>query len=300
MIPERWLRIEVEAATDAERGLAVEVLIGHGARSVIEDADRVVTFLPPPDDPVRVVGALAGRLRAAGVAGPPAWRWQVHEDWSDLWKQGLRARPIGSRLMVAPTWVDVPDAADRHVLRIDPGVAFGTAEHATTRGCLVHLDQCVSGGETVLDVGCGSGILAIAAVRLGATHALGVELDPMACAAAAENVERNSVTEAVEIRQMDVPVGTPFGCGHFDFVIANMVIDRLLPRIEGLVDAMRPGGLLIVGGIQDAEVDRFTVEAGARGLALQAAVSEDGWWSGRFDGRFHGRFRERSTDSASV
>jgi len=240
-----------------------------------------VTYFGVVEDHERLVADVARDLAAICAEASVRWSWQPHEAWSELWKQGLASRLIGSRLMVAPTWVDVAADPERQVIRIDPGVAFGTAEHATTRGCLAHLDELVKGGESVLDVGSGSGILSIAAIRLGARDAVAVEMDAMACAAAAENVELNGVEAQVQILERTLPVHAPFGLGSFDIVVANMVVDLLTPRLEGMVDALGAAGILVVGGIQDDERQRFLLAAKTVGLHKERGVTEDGWWCAR-------------------
>ena len=280
MIPDRWLRLVVSLSDDAEPGLAVELLVERGAWSVVEELEGLITYFPAVEEPERFVADVARDLAAISpMASQVQWSWQPHETWSELWKQGLDSRRIGRRLLVAPSWVHVEEDGTRELLRIDPGVAFGTAEHATTRGCLVHLDNLVRGGESVLDLGSGSGILAIAAVRLGARHAVAVEMDEMACATAAENAVRNGVATYVRFLERTLPAGTPFGLGQFDIVVANMVVEKLKPLLDGMVDALHATGTLVVGGVQAEERDAFLLSASDAGLGWESETVEDGWWS---------------------
>jgi len=282
MIPERWLRVDVSVTPGDESGLIVERLVELGARAVVEELDAFVTYFPAVAEPDEFVAELSRHLGSVGVASPVVrWSWQRHEAWSESWKQGLAPRSIGRRLVVAPTWIDVEPDPEREVIRIDPGVAFGTAEHATTRGCLAHLDGIVRGGEAVLDLGSGSGILAIAALRLGAGEALAVEMDPMACVAATENATLNGVLERVRIREMNLSQDSSFGLGVFDIVVANMVMGLLTPRLPAMVDALDAAGTLVVGGVQAEERDSFAAAARSAGLLVAAGVEEDGWWSAR-------------------
>ncbi len=282
MIPDRWLRIRVDLPEGAGRGIAADLLVQHGAGSVEEDARGLTTFLPPPPDHEAAVATVTRALRDE-LPGPldVSWSWQAHESWSELWKQGLGARRIGRRLLVAPTWIDVAPDEAREVLRIDPGIAFGTAEHATTRGCLAHLDAAVRGGETVLDVGTGSGILAIAAVRLGAVSALGVDVDTMACAAAEDNVRLNGVGDSVRILCRSLEPSTDFGLGAFHVVVANMVMELLVPRLPAMTAALGGDGVLITGGVQHHERDLFTAALTGVGFSPRVEHLEDGWWSAR-------------------
>ncbi len=282
MIPDRWLRIRVDLPEGPGRGLAADLMIRHGAASVAEDVRGLVTYLPPPRDHETVVDGLAGAIEAE-LDGPVevSWSWQPHEQWSELWKQGLEARRIGERLLVAPSWIELGSTQGREVLRIDPGLAFGTAEHATTRGCLEHLDAVVRGGETVLDVGTGSGILAIAAVRLGAASAVGVEADAMACAAAADNVRLNDVEGFVTIVCRELPPGADFRLGRFGLVVANMVMELLSPRLEAMKSALAPDGVLILGGVEEGQRGRFRSTLVEAALHPLAERTDDGWWSVR-------------------
>jgi ribosomal protein L11 methyltransferase len=173
--------------------------------------------------------------------------------------------------------------ADTVVITVDPGSAFGTGEHPTTRGALRLLETAIRGGDTVLDVGAGSGILSIAAVLLGAERALAVESDPGAIDSARENLERNGVAERVELVCAEVDVDfmasrTP----AFDVIAANVLSGVLVPLLPGLARGLAPDGRLILAGILDTEAADLEAAAGEAGLGLRAKDWEGEWWAGLF------------------
>jgi ribosomal protein L11 methyltransferase len=176
----------------------------------------------------------------------------VHEsDWANAWKRHFPVLRIGRRIVIRPTWRRHRRAPDDVVLALDPGMAFGTGLHPTTRLCLAGVERWADehrlDGAIVLDVGCGSGILAIAAARLGAASVLGVDTDPIAVDATAANARRNRLAGRVRVRHGSVPTGA----GPFDLVLANLiasVLVRLAPALAGELRAPGAGGVGAGGG----------------------------------------------------
>ena len=202
----------------------------------------------------------------------------VHEtDWAEAWKAHFPVLRVGRRLVIKPTWRDhVPDAADV-VLDLDPGMAFGTGLHPTTRLCLAALESAADRGHLaaarVLDIGCGSGILAIAAVKLGATTVLGVDTDPIAVEATIANVARNGLASHVTAREGSLPSGQP----AYDLVLANLIGSLLIELAAPLRDELRSGGRLLASGIfVDRETDVQKAFAGV-GLAVVDRVVDGDW-----------------------
>ena len=188
-------------------------------------------------------------------------------DWADAWKQHFPVLRVGRRLVIRPTWRRHRAAEGDVVLALDPGMAFGTGLHPTTRLCLAALERLADRGAVegrrVLDVGCGSGILAIAAIRLGAASALGVDTDPIAIEATSANARRNRIARSVRAREGTVPTGE----GPFDVVLANLIASLLVRLAPELHAELAPGGTLLASGIfadREAEVRDAFERAGLR------------------------------------
>lgn len=196
------------------------------------------------------------------------------EDWANAWKKYFHPIEIGDRLTVCPSWEDYDNASGRKVLSIDPGSAFGTGGHATTKLCLTLLDGMDCKGKSVLDVGCGSGILAVAALLLGADKALGVDIDLNSVNVAQQTALRNGVQDRADFRQADLAAGVT---GKYDIVTANIVADivmRLTPDVPAL---LAPDGRYIVSGIIDERVEEVVRCLNANGFAAEKLLQQEGW-----------------------
>ena len=284
MIPDRWLAIVAGVPDRAEAGLVAAELVQAGARAVVERADgTLVTHFPPPADIPAFLAALGGELnRAADRPVDLRWHWQPHEAWAETWRRGLRPVRVSRRITVAPTW-DVPPEPDGGVLiTLDPGVAFGTARHASTRCALRLLDAVVRPGADIADVGTGSGILAIAAAGLGASRVLAADNDALACAAARDNAASNRAGDAVEIEEREVSPDWLAAHRPLDGVVANIESGVLAALLPGFAAALAPGGWLLVSGLLAEESGDFAYEAASFGFRLRDDDAEDGWWAGTF------------------
>jgi len=197
----------------------------------------------------------------------PEWRTVVEKDWSLEWKKHYRPMRIGRRLQIVPSWMDPAPYARNLVLRLDPGMAFGTGTHPTTQLCLETLEDRIYPGMNVIDLGCGSGILAITAVKLGAGKVLGLDVDPQAIRVARENILLNGVESSIEIRSGSLQELLMEGRSA-PLVVANILAAVLQEMLAaGLARTVAPGGCLVLSGIledQSGAVEEAIREQGMR------------------------------------
>ena len=200
--------------------------------------------------------------------------WLEDREWTRVWMDDFAPIQMGPRLWVCPSWTEPPDEALVNVM-LDPGLAFGTGTHATTAMCLGALDAAMSGGESVVDFGCGSGILAIAALKLGASKALGVDNDPQALAASRDNAARNQISAD----QFDVvmPENSMLSAWSnvANVVVANILAGPLLSLAHELIQLMAPGGRLLLTGVLEEQAAEL-IEHYAH-VDLKVTDRRDGW-----------------------
>ena len=202
------------------------------------------------------------------------------DDWLDAWKAFWQPTPIGQRLLVVPAWEDAEDEG-RVKLFLDPGRTFGSGTHVTTKLCLEAIEGLIHGGEKVADLGCGSGILAIAALKLGAKSAFACDLEPDCPAVVAENLARNAVAaERCTVRCGDLLTDETLAAqmgGGYDLILANIVSDVILalaPRVRGL---LAPGGHFLCSGIIDTRAEEVAQALAASGLTIEESLQQDNW-----------------------
>ncbi len=302
-----WLELSIEAdaeaveavsgilARQASGGVSVEaawdpVDDGLGALPRAGGSARLRAWLPGID-PAAAEAAIGsvrrdlGHLQAFGLRpiGELEVRPVHEEEWASAWKSHFPVLRVGRRLVIRPTWRRHRAAPDDVVLALDPGMAFGTGLHPTTRLCLAGIERWSDEGlldrARVLDVGCGSGILAIAAARLGARSVHGVDTDPIAVEATLANARRNRVARRVTVSRGSVPLGTgtPAAQGPFGLVLANLIASLLTHLADALAEAIEPGGRMLASGIF---VDRHAQVVGAfegAGLRILRRDQETDW-----------------------
>ena len=259
-----------------DEGLSARLDPGRPAivRAYIPARDRIAA-----DRAVEAVAAALGHLQAFGLRpiGELRTRLVQEADWADAWKAYFPVMRIGRRIVIRPTWRRHRRATDDVVLALDPGMAFGTGLHPTTRLCLAAVEGLADrgrlSGARVLDVGCGSGILAIAALKLGAATAVGVDTDPIAIEATTANARRNAVVRRLHVREGSLPSGAP----AFDVVLANLIAGVLVPLAPALRTELRPGGSLLASGIFVDREREVAAAFAAAGLDVVGRSTEGDW-----------------------
>jgi ribosomal protein L11 methyltransferase len=296
-----WLELAVEADLEAVETVS-EIFgrVAHGGTSVepafelVDEglAARVDTSRPatirgyvPAGDAAAAEGAAAevatalGHLQAFGIRpiGELRTRLVREADWAEAWKAHFPVLRIGERLVIRPTWRRHRAVAGEVVVAIDPGMAFGTGLHPTTRLCLAALERMAHDGRLrdarVLDVGCGSGILAIAALQLGAASALGVDTDPIAVEATLANAHRNGLDRRLRSVEASIPSGEP----PVDIVLANLIAGVVISLAAPLRDELRRGGSLLASGIFADREDEVRGALEGAGLAITARTADGDW-----------------------
>jgi ribosomal protein L11 methyltransferase len=281
--PDRWFVLTARVpADDPLRELLGDGLLALGGLSVVEEGDALTTYLPPPEDPEARLAEAERFLREWLLddrAPELSWRWQADEDWARTWREGLAPRKLTDRIVVKPTWTEWKPSPGEVVIDIDPQMAFGTGEHATTRGCLRLIDRHMREGARVLDVGSGSAILAIAAALLGAREVTAVEYDPDANINARENLEQNGVADRVTLLESMADEELLAELGTFDLILANILSGVIRPLLPALKAALAPDGTLIVSGIMLSEHEKVVTDALSAGLHVVDTDPEEEWWS---------------------
>lgn len=282
----RWLQVTL--VVDGEMAEAVADVLGRFATNgvVVESG---VTFNDAEDEgtptgPLSVYGYLAvdekieetrRRLEEAlwhlgqiQPLPPATFQYVADENWMAAWKKYYHPIPVGKRLLVLPAWLE-SQYPERLAVRIDPSMAFGTGTHPTTQLCLELLETYTPVGQPVIDVGCGSGILSIAAIKLGASHVLAVDIDTQAVRSTRENAEANQVLEQIETGQgsVDEVRGGKYSLVKARLVLANILAPVIIRLFQaGLADLVAPGGNIILSGILDHQADGVVQAAVASGM----------------------------------
>lgn len=263
----RWAEIEISAEGDDQELVAAILTEIGGCQGFAADAASVRGYLPVDE---RLEETLL-QIRAASERELTI-RFVAEEDWANAWKQYFKPQRIGKHIIIKPSWEGFSPAPGDLVIEMDPGMAFGTGLHATTRLCLRALEEFVVPGSTVADVGTGSGILAIAAVLLGGASAVATDVDPLAVRISNENIVRNGLVGRVRAQVADLPP-----VEEFDIVVANILPDVILAMADELVAATKHGGLLIVSGIIEGRAEEVRAGLMERGLTLLATQTEAEW-----------------------
>lgn len=268
---EDYSDIETAAKEIAHIDLIDEELLKRDrTRSVIH------IYLDPENSPESIIDYISERFSAEKI-GYEFDKTSVNDaDWADNWKKFFKVTPIGERLIIRPTWEEYDNTEGKTVLSIDPGAAFGTGTHATTRMCLELVEKYVKDNSGFLDVGSGSGILSIAAALLGAKKVVGVDIDPVAVKVANENAEINSVLDKTEFLVGDLAEKVS---GKYEIVCANIVADIIMRLTENVKDFMYDDSLFICSGIIDIRKDEVEKNLIESGFEIVETLTIENWYA---------------------
>lgn len=245
----------------------------------VEDCARYTAYYSTPSDP-DPLDILERSLRAVSAesGASPANILTVEvipeTDWEEKWREGLAAVVTGRRLVVRPSWVDYANTEGRIEIIINPKMAFGTGGHATTALCLEALEHLDPEGKTVIDAGCGSGVLSIAAARLGAVRVHGFDNDPFSVDNAEENIHINRVMDRVTVEEANLEQARPEPA---DIVLANLISRALIENLPTLKSFLRPGGVIVFSGLLATEESLFSEHLHAEGFHIRAVEHRDEW-----------------------
>lgn len=294
-----WIEIAVEVNGEAAEAVA-EVLAEYGHQGVaierlgppldaweneVPPAEKLVVkaYMPTDEHAADKQKFLRDAIRYMNMALPiaePTFRTIEEEDWAEAWKVHYKPLRLGKRVYIRPSWVDVDDIQpDDVVLSLDPGMAFGTGTHPSTQLCLMATEEILEGrpGLSVLDLGCGSGILSIAAILLGANHALALDTDELAVEVTKENAERNKVADRIETLQGSLET-VLHAARRFDVAQVNILAKVIIPMCEqGLGQVIRPGGVGIFGGMIDTQADEVEAALKSTGLEPYKRLTSADW-----------------------
>ncbi len=291
----KWL--EVSLITDGEiaeavadvlarhtpAGLALEPVASPAPDQARTDSIRVRAFLPVDEQVetrrARIEEGLWHLSQIMSIPEPDFYLIE-EEDWAESWKARYQPMPVGKCILIQPPWLPSAES-DRSTILIDPGQAFGTGAHPTTRLCLIALEEHLLPGDVVFDLGCGSGILSITAARLGAARVRALDIDPLAVSSANENVSRNGVESIVRVE--DGSLGELLAGCEQESVCADILLANILASVledllkSGLADAVKPDGKLILSGVLNTQTQDLAQCAEEVGLRLLQVIKEADW-----------------------
>ena len=239
---------------------------------------KIHVYFSPEENPVEGLAFMQARLAAAGIPYETESSAVREDDWANNWKQYFKPCPAGEKLLIVPSWENdamLPaEYGDRAHLVIDPGMAFGSGQHETTRLCMELIEKYVTPESDVLDVGTGSGILAIAALLLGAKSAVGIDIDALSVKIAAENAVLNGVASKFEARQGDLARDIS---GKYRLITANIVADIIIRLIPDAVNLLSDDGTFIVSGIIEERAQDVLKALAGFGLSAADSRRDRGW-----------------------
>ena len=267
---EDYSNLEAEAWEIANIDLIDEELLNKDRTKGI-----VHIYIAQDANPMEAVSFIESRLQAENIDYALELANCRKEDWENNWKQYFQPVEVGEKLLIHPVWIEHYNAENRIVLHLEPGIAFGTGTHETTRLCMEALEEYVSNDTVMLDVGCGSGILSVAGMLLGAKSVVGVDIDPLAVKVAKENGALNGLTEpAFTMLQGNL---TDRISGRYSVVTANIVADAIIALTPQIKQFLLPDAVYIVSGIIDTRADEVAAVLREQGFHIRKRYEDGGW-----------------------
>lgn len=267
--------LQIEDYSDIDLKSCYGDLIDESILNADKTIASVSVYLPDGADLAKALEFLRDRLALAGISASPELSGVDEEDWANAWRKYYKPIPIGEKLVIVPAWENYEPKHGELVVRMDPGMAFGTGNHETTRLVIRLLEDYVKPGCRVLDVGCGSGILAICASKLGAGECLACDIDPTAVRVAKENVKDSGLTN-IECFQSDLLRGVD-DSKPFDLITANIVADIIIRMTPDVGRYMHKDTVLLASGIISPRADDVIFAMEAHGFRILARLEENDW-----------------------
>ena len=280
----KWVEITVTTALPAVEAIA-DILLESRTGGIVEESTQpgltqLRGYLPVGPATMVTLNAICSRVQALKTlgldTGPAHIETEIVEDsgWAQAWKNHFTPFAVGRRLWISPTWDETIPPTGAVVVALDPGMAFGSGLHASTQMCLSVIEEHVRGGERVFDVGAGSGILSIAAAKLGAATVLAIDNDPVAVEVARQNIQHNRVADRVTVHLGHLLDGVP---DQANVILANLIADIHLSFLANGLTHLTPGGILAASGIVEDRMNEMETVARSAGLRL-LEVKRDAEW----------------------
>ena len=243
------------------------------------DFATLKAYYPPETDIEETLKTIEEGIKSleglTDISGLEISAKEVHEqDWENEWKKYYKPVPVGKRIIIKPQWEEIDDESRDVVIELDPGMAFGTGTHETTRMCLALLEEFVTPESTLLDIGTGSGILSVGAAKLGCGKIVASDIDSVAVKVAKENAELNGVADKIDIRCCDLTTGIS---GKYSIVVANIIADAVIMLSESAANFMADGGVYITSGIIEHRIDDVKNALTKNGFNIDRVVREGEW-----------------------
>lgn len=277
-----WLKVDVATSREAAEALAAVMLSVSPSGILVDEQDAIVVltiYLPDSsslEDTRTVIENALDRISSQGLKIAPG-RIDVSsitdKDWVENYKKHFKPIRIG-RLLIKPSWKDVEAAGNEVVIQLDPGLAFGTGSHPTTEGCLLFMQEFLRGGEVVFDLGTGSGILAIAAAKLGARKVIAIDNDQGAIAVARENARVNGVSSSIDFTPVDFAQMEPV---EIDLLVSNLTASLIIEFLPDIANKLRGLKIFIASGITVGQEDKVFKALKENSFEIDKVLTKDGW-----------------------